>query len=62
MNLSSTVLLSCVLLSGLWGYDQSDGLPLAKRDSSEDACVLMSQENDTCNKSASEKTVSLFSP
>jgi hypothetical protein len=41
MNLSSTVLLSCVLLSGLWGYDEPDRSPLTQIQTSEDACVVM---------------------
>jgi hypothetical protein len=60
MNLSSTVLLSCVLLSGLWGYDEPDRSPLSQTQPSEDACVVM--EDAICNKSISEKNTGLLSP
>jgi hypothetical protein len=60
MNLSSTVLLSCVLLSGLWGYDEPDRSPLTQTQPSEDVCVMV--EDAICDKSTSEKNVGLLSP
>jgi hypothetical protein len=54
MNLSSIVLLSSVLLSGLWGYDSPARSSVAPENLSEHACIFMSEGSAICGQPEAE--------